>query len=99
VGTYLDRTMNQTLYACENTNACFNSTEGYGGLSQTNFTYVSWYNATSGKHITCKAGWTLCTGCDFPYASNCSVTNINLKKAWAIWILPSTNMTFNRTAY
>lgn len=50
------------------------------------FDYVSYYNATSGKYMTCRYGWNLCTGCEREYAENCTATNITVRTGSAIFV-------------
>lgn len=102
MGLFLNRTMNETLYACHNTTApskrCFNESAAHGPAYSGdlyNFSYVSWYNSSSGNQVTCKLGWTKCTG------TKATVTTVVLRRDQSIWVLPNQgyNFTLNRTAY
>ena len=67
--------MNQTLYAFT-----FNKTYPANLSQWVNVSLSSYFNASSGKYISCKTGWRYCSGTSLP------VENITLNYGAAVWV-------------
>jgi hypothetical protein len=83
-------TMNSTLYACTMNITGLTANSGNCPAGYLNITYVSWFNASANQYVTCKQGFSICSGGVNP-------ANIVLPKGSAVWILPNGNITINRT--
>jgi len=98
MGLFNNVTMNNTLYACTYNATSLNHTSGTCissssmNISATfNITYVSWLNASTGQLVTCKRGFSICSGGANPNA-------IVLKEGYAVWVMPNANITINRSS-
>jgi len=82
MGLFYNTTMNTTLYAC-NYNAT-NYLPSNCPSDRQNVTYVSWFNASGNSYVTCKRGFTICSGGANP-------NTVVLPEGQAVWVLPANN--------
>ena len=87
VGLLTNTSLNTTLYVLPT-----NGTLELIGAPTTNITYTSWLNASAETYYSCKRTLNKCSGTSmFP-------VNIDLKKGYAVWMLPKNNITINRSS-
>ena len=94
MGLFYNITMNSTLYACTYNGTAKGQTPGtcLSTVPSTyNITYISWFNASGNSYVTCKRGFSICSGGTNP-------ANIILPEGQAVWVLPTGNIVLNRSA-